>query len=157
MHDDLKTAVRDAFGTHQDMLADLVRIPSVSAAGFPSDEVRRSAAFIADMLVARGFSGVELLELDGAHPAVYGEIPGPDGAPTVLLYAHHDVQPPGPIEEWETGPFEPFVKDGRMYGRGANDDKGGIVMHLGSIDAHGGRPPVGIKIFIEGEEEVGSA
>lgn len=100
---------------------------------------------------------VELLELDGAHPAVYGHIPAPDGAPTVLLYAHHDVQPPGPIQEWETGPFEPFEKDGRIYGRGVSDDKSGVVMHLGAIRAFEGRPPVGVKMLLEGEEEIGSS
>lgn len=99
---------------------------------------------------------MRLLELEGAHPSVFGEIPGPEGAPTVLLYAHHDVQPPGPAEEWQSGPFEPFESGGRLYGRGVSDDKSGIVMHLGAIRALGGSAGVGIKVFIEGEEEVGS-
>lgn len=157
MHEDLRRTVHDDFDQLRDTLADLVRIPSVSASGYPADEVRRSAETIADLLRAEGFSDVDLLEVDGAHPAVYGHIPGPEGAPTVLLYAHHDVQPPGPAEEWETAPFEPFVRDGRLYGRGASDDKAGIIMHMGAVRAFGGRPPVGVKVFVEGEEEIGSA
>lgn len=157
MHDDLAARVHELFPSLIEMLAGLVRIPSVSAAGYPPDEVRRSAHHLAGLLEAHGFADVRLLELDGAHPAVYGEIAAPEGAPTVLLYAHHDVQPPGPAEEWRTGPFEPFVEDGRMYGRGASDDKGGVVMHLGAVAAFGGNLPVGVKVFVEGEEEVGSA
>ncbi len=138
-------------------LSDLVRIPSVSATGYPPEPMRQSAEAVASLLTKSGFGDVRLLELEGAHPAVFGHIPAPDGAPTVLLYAHHDVQPPGPAEEWTTGPFEPFVADGRLYGRGTSDDKGGLIMHLGAIRAHDGRPPVGVKVFVEGEEEVGSS
>ncbi len=139
------------------ILEDLVRIPSVSAPSYDPGAVRRSAEAVADLLRSVGCHDVRLLEIEGAHPAVYGEIPAPDGAPTVLLYAHHDVQPPGPAEEWRTGPFEPFTDGGRLYGRGASDDKAGIVMHLGALRAFEGRPPVGVKLLIEGEEEVGSA
>lgn len=156
MHDDLRTAVRDDFPHLKSVLSDLVRIPSVSADGYDPGEVRRSAGTLAEMLRTEGLQNVQLLELEGAHPAVFGEIPGPEGAPTVLLYAHHDVQPPGPAHEWETGPFEPFEKDGRLYGRGASDDKSGIIMHLGAIRAFGAGPPVGVKVFFEGEEEIGS-
>lgn len=157
MHGDLTARVHDLFPSLTEMLADLVRIPSVSAHGYPAEEVRRSAEHVAGILRDSGFSNVELLELEGAHPAVFGEIPGPEGAPTVLLYAHHDVQPPGPAEEWRTGPFEPFIADGRMYGRGVSDDKAGIVMHLGAVAAFDGKLPVGVKVFFEGEEEIGSA
>ncbi|MFP5332101.1 MAG: dipeptidase [Acidimicrobiia bacterium] len=152
------TATVDAnFDEMRSILEDLIRIPSVSAAGYPPAEVRRSAEHIAALLRAEGASDVRLLELEGAHPAVYGEVPGPDGAPTVLLYAHHDVQPPGPADEWETSPFDPFERDGRLYGRGASDDKSGVVMHLGTLRAFAGKPPATLKIFIEGEEEIGSA
>lgn len=138
-------------------LDQLIRIPSVSAPGYPASEVRRSAEFTADLLSRAGFAEVRLLEVDGAHPAVFAEIPAPEGAPTVLLYAHHDVQPPGPEDEWETEPFEPFVRDGRVFGRGSSDDKAGIIVHTGAIRALQGSPPVGVKVLVEGEEEIGSA
>lgn len=153
----LTAAVDDHFEEMRAVLEDLIRIPSVSAPGYPAAEVRRSAEHVADLLRAEGASGVRLLELEGAHPAIYGEVPGPEGAPTVLLYAHHDVQPPGPADEWETSPFEPFERDGRLFGRGSSDDKSGVVMHLGTLRAFGGTPPATLKIFIEGEEEIGSA
>ena len=153
----LSMAVDSQFGDMRSLLEDLVRIPSVSAAGYPAAEVRRSAEHIADLLRQEGASDVRLLEHEGAHPAVYGEVKGPEGAPTVLLYAHHDVQPPGPVDEWETSPFEPFERDGRLYGRGSSDDKSGVVMHLATLRAFAGNPPATLKIFIEGEEEVGSA
>lgn len=140
----------------RDELELLVRIPSVSAPGYPEAEVRRSADTVASLLSASGLDNVRLLEIDGAHPAVYGEILGPVDAPTVLLYAHHDVQPPGPDDDWDTTPFEPFERDGRVFGRGSADDKAGIVLHLASIRALGDDIPVTIKVFIEGEEEIGS-
>jgi len=156
MFDDLKSAITDLFPSMQSELEDLVRIPSVSAPGFDPDAVRRSAESTATLLSQAGLGGVRMLELDGAHPGVFGEIPAPANAPTVLLYAHHDVQPPGPADQWETSPFEPFIKEGRMYGRGTSDDKCGIIMHTAAVRAFDGRPPVGVKVFIEGEEEIGS-
>lgn len=157
MHDDLHSAVGADFSRITDELEQLVRIPSVSAPNYPSEEVRRSAELVASLMQVSGLDGVRLLEIDGAHPAVYGEKAGPPGAPTVLLYAHHDVQPPGPLDEWETPPFEPTERDGRLYGRGSADDKAGIVLHLASIRALGDELPVTVKVFIEGEEEIGSA
>lgn len=157
MHEDLRARVAEFFPRLKSTLADLVRIPSVSAPTYPSEPVRQSAQRVAELLTKAGCQDVQLLEHPGAHPAVFGQIPGPRNTPTVLLYAHHDVQPPGPAEEWETGPFEPFEKEGRLYGRGASDDKSGVIMHLGAIQAFDGQPPVGIKVFIEGEEEVGSS
>jgi len=156
MHEDLIAAVNDDFDRLRADLESLVRIPSVSAAGFDPNQVRRSAEAVRELFAAEGLANVQLLELDGAHPAVFGEIPAPPDAPTIMLYAHHDVQPPGPAEEWETPPFEPIARDGRLYGRGVSDDKSGVAVHLGAIRAHGGKPPVGVKVFVEGEEEIGS-
>ncbi len=155
MHDHLRAAVAAEMPQLKSLLSDLVRLESVSAPGYDPAKVREAAETIRDHLAANGFSNTRLLE-GGGHPAVFGEIPAPEGAPTLLLYAHYDVQPPGPIEDWETGPFEPFEQDGRLYGRGASDDKAGIVMHLGAIAAHGEGLPVGIQLFFEGEEEAGS-
>lgn len=156
MHDDLKAAVAADMPRLRELLATLVRMESVSADGYDPKGVRDAATAIVGILDEAGFQDARILESTKGHPAVFAEYPGPEGAPTVLLYAHYDVQPPGPIEEWETGPFEPFEKDGRLYGRGASDDKSGVVMHIGAIAAHGGELPVSVQLFLEGEEEAGS-
>lgn len=123
--------------------------------GYDPAIVRDSAEATRDVLREAGVEDARLLELDGGHPAVFGQLAGPDDAPTVLLYAHHDVQPEGPVDEWDTPPFEPVVKDGRLYGRGAADDKSGIVVHAAAIRAllAEGDLPVTIKVVVEGEEE----
>lgn len=156
MHEDLISKVASLFPRLQIDLEELIAIPSVSADGFDATYVRATATDVARRLEAVGFENVRLLEIDGAHPAVFGEIPAPKGQPTVLLYAHHDVQPPGPDEIWDTAPFVPTVVGGRLYGRGSADDKSGIIMHIGAVMAHDKRPPIGVKVFIEGEEEIGS-
>jgi len=156
MHDDLRAAVAADMPRLKDLLANLVRMRSVSAHGYEPAGVRESGETIVDMLGEAGFDNARLLESSSGHPAVFADLPTPDGAPTVLLYAHYDVQPTGPVEEWKTGPFDPVEKDGRIYGRGAADDKSGIVMHLGAIAAHGDSLPVGVQLFLEGEEEAGS-
>ena len=157
MHNDLTSAIDELFPALKSELEELVRVDSISAPGFDPGRVRYGAEVSAAQLERAGLEGVRLLEMDDSHPAVFAEIdpPGPD-APTVLLYAHYDVQPPGPAELWLTPPFEPTESRGRLYGRGTADDKVGIVIHTGAIRAHGGRPPVGVKVFLEGEEEVGS-
>jgi acetylornithine deacetylase/succinyl-diaminopimelate desuccinylase-like protein len=154
--DDLRAATEQAWPRVREDLERLVRIPSVSFEGFDPANVRSSAEATAEILEAAGLGGIRFLEIEGAHPAVHGEVPGPAGTPTVLLYAHHDVQPPGDEAEWVSPPFEPAERDGRLFGRGSCDDKAGVALHQSTLLAHGGRPPVGVKVFIEGEEEIGS-
>jgi acetylornithine deacetylase/succinyl-diaminopimelate desuccinylase-like protein len=156
MHDEaLRARIRDGMPGATQELERLVRIPSMGYRGYDPANVRASAETTRDILRDAGADDARLLELEGGHPAAFAEIPGPDGAPTVLLYAHHDVQPEGPLDQWDTPPFEPVVKDGRMYGRGAADDKSGIVAHAAAIRAllADGPPPVTIKVVVEGEEE----
>jgi acetylornithine deacetylase/succinyl-diaminopimelate desuccinylase-like protein len=138
-----------------DELATLVQIPSVGYEGYDPANVRASAEATARILRDAGLEEVELLELEGGHPAVFGWIAGPAGAPTVLLYAHHDVQPAADADAWDTAPFQPEIRDGRMYGRGTADDKCGIVIHAAAVRAllAEGQPPVTIKVVVEGEEE----
>jgi len=132
----------------------LTRIPSVSLDAFDQAHVERSAEAVADLLRAEGLD-VEIVR-EGGRPAVIGHRDGPPGSRTVTLYAHHDVQPPGDDALWETPPFEPTERDGRLYGRGAADDKAGVMAHVAALRAHGADLPVGVTIFVEGEEEIGS-
>ncbi len=144
---------------HLESLKNLTRIPSVSFSGYPPEEVQRSAQASAEWLRASGLDRVEIWELPGIHPCVYGEWLGAPGAPTVLLYAHHDVQPPLRQELWHSPAFEPTERDGRLYGRGSADDKAGIAVHAASIAAWlkgTGSLPVNVKVILEGEEEIGS-
>jgi cysteinylglycine-S-conjugate dipeptidase len=156
MTDDLRATVRDLMPALRSDLEDLVRIESVSADPERASEVWRSAEAVADLLRAEGFGSVDIVSADGGGPAVLGHKPGPEGAPTVLLYAHHDVQPENDHADWDSPPFEPTERNGRLYGRGAADDKAGIVAHLGALRVFGDDLPVTVKVIVEGEEEVGS-
>jgi acetylornithine deacetylase/succinyl-diaminopimelate desuccinylase-like protein len=152
---DLVEQVRDVLPSVRRDLEDLVRIESVWADPARRSEVQRSAQAVANLLAAAGFDDVEIVA-EGGGPAVIARYPAPPGAPTVLLYAHHDVQPEGDHSQWASPPFEPTERDGRLYGRGTADDKAGIATHLAAFRAHGGKPPVGVTVFVEGEEESGS-
>ena len=134
----------------------LVRIPSIWADPAHADDTRRSAEAVAALARDAGGQEVRLIAAEGGAPAVVAHWPAPPGAPTVLLYAHHDVQPTGGDDLWTTAPFEPTERDGRLYGRGAADDKAGVMTHLAVLRAYDGRPPVGVTLFVEGEEESGS-
>ena len=142
-------------------LENLVRIPGVSAPAFDPTQLERSAEAVAELLRGVGLPEVEIVRVTGPDgvpgaPAVLAHRPAPAGAPTVLLYAHHDVQPPGDENAWTSPAFEPTERDGRLYGRGAADDKAGIVAHLGALRVLGEDLGVGVTVFSEGEEEIGS-
>ena len=157
MSDDLRARVQDELPGIRRDLEDLVRIESVSADPARLGEVEKSAQRTAELFAAEGVDVEIVRAFDGAPPAVIGEKKGPEGSPTVLLYAHHDVQPENDHADWDSPPFEPTERGERLYGRGAADDKAGIVAHLGALRAHGDDLPVTVRLFIEGEEEVASA
>jgi acetylornithine deacetylase/succinyl-diaminopimelate desuccinylase-like protein len=152
---DLVERVREVLPSVRRDLEDLVRIESVWADPVRRPQVVRSAEAVAKLLSEVGFGDVRIVS-EGGAPAVIARHPAPPGAPTVLLYAHHDVQPEGDPTQWASPPFEPTERDGRLYGRGSADDKAGIATHLAAFRAHGGVPPVGVTVFVEGEEESGS-
>ncbi len=155
---ELADRVRDILPSVRSDLEDLVRIQSVWADPARRAEVHRSARAVAELFTGVGFDDVRIVS-EGGAPAVIARHPGPPGAPTVLLYAHHDVQPEGDHTQWHSPPFEPTERDGRLYGRGTADDKAGIATHLAAMRAFcssGGKPPVGVTVFVEGEEESGS-
>ena len=156
--DELRSRVSAELPRIRQDLEDLVRIESVSADPARAAEVQRSAEAVAELFRAEGFEDVQIVSAreDGRAPAVIARKPAPEGKPTVLLYAHHDVQPENDHAEWDSPPFEPTERDGRLYGRGAADDKAGIAAHLAAVRALGDDLGVGVTMFIEGEEEVGS-
>jgi len=153
---DVRAAVdRVLPGVTEDLIR-LARIPGIAFDGFDHAVVDQSAEAVARLLREAGMPDVRIVR-KGGQPAVIGRRPAPPGAPTVLLYAHHDVQPIGDRTQWRTEPFEPVEVDGRLYGRGCADDKAGIMAHLATLRAYGDDLPVGVVVFIEGEEEFGSA
>lgn len=140
-------------------LCDFLRIPSISTSPEHEGDVRKAAEFTADSLKRAGIEQVEVIPTE-RHPLVYGEWLGAPGAPTVLCYGHYDVQPPDPLEEWVSPPFEPTIRDGNLYARGSADDKGQFYTHIKAVEALRavqGTLPLNVKFLIEGEEEVGGA
>ena len=136
----------------------VLRIPSVSAQPAHRADMQRCAEHLAAELKSVGMTKAEVRPTRG-HPLVYAEWLGAPGKPTALIYGHYDVQPPDPLELWKTPPFEPVLRDGKLYARGAVDDKGQVYMHIKALEAHlkvNGQLPINVKMVIEGEEEVGS-
>src|ERR1700684_4066041 len=157
--DELRERVNALMPRAHDDLAELVACKSVAdPRQFPASECLKAAQLVIDKFADAGLRDTRLEETPDGHPAVYGQIPAPDGAPTILLYCHYDVQPPlDPTgTAWRTPPFELAEHDGRWYGRGAADCKGNIVMHLTALRALKGELAVGIKLIAEGSEELGS-
>jgi acetylornithine deacetylase/succinyl-diaminopimelate desuccinylase-like protein len=154
--DRLRAALAEQMPGVRADLERLVRIPSIAFDGFDHTHVARSAEVVADLLHGAGLPDVRVVRAGDGQPAVIGRRPAPPGAPTVLLYAHHDVQPVGDLSQWESDPFEPVERDSRLYGRGAADDKAGVMTHVSVLRAFGDDLPVGVVVFVEGEEEYGS-
>ncbi|MFF2632748.1 M20/M25/M40 family metallo-hydrolase [Microbacterium sp. NPDC058021] len=152
--DGLKDAAAGIMPEVIDRLENLVRIPSIAFPGFDPAPVHEMGAAVVALFEAAGIPGVRLLDVPDGYPCVYADVPGPEGAPTVLLYAHYDVQPAPESQNWSSDPFVPTTKDdGRIYGRGAADDKSGLVIHYATLKMLGAPLPCHLKILIEGEEE----
>src|SRR5262245_66663199 len=153
----LATAVDALMPQLKKDLIQLSRIPSISESSYPAKPIQDACALVSRLLKNAGLQNVKTLDLPETHPIVIGDIPAPPDAPTVLLYGHYDVVPPGDESKWTSPPFEPAQRDRAIYGRGVSDSKANVMAHVGALRAWGGKPPVGIKVVIEGMEEVGSA
>ncbi|MCK5456392.1 MAG: M20/M25/M40 family metallo-hydrolase, partial [Melioribacteraceae bacterium] len=139
-------------------LKEYIRIPSISTLKSSIPDIKKCRKFVADSLKKAGMKKVKIIPTSG-HPLVYGEWMGAPGKPTVLIYGHYDVQPVDPIELWKSPPFEPVIKSGKIWARGADDNKGQNFIHIKSVEAFlktTGKLPVNIKFLTEGEEEIGS-
>jgi acetylornithine deacetylase/succinyl-diaminopimelate desuccinylase-like protein len=155
--DDIGTGVEALMPWVVDGLCDLVRIPSVATEGFPPEPVLSAHDAVVRLLREAGVEQIDDLAIEGkTGPVVVGTVPGPPGAPTVLLYSHYDVVPAGDESLWDTPPFEPVEKDGAIYGRGTADSKANIMGILAALRVFDGRPPVTVRIVVEGQEEYGS-
>ncbi|MFA6093723.1 MAG: M20/M25/M40 family metallo-hydrolase [Elusimicrobiota bacterium] len=159
----IKNALRYA-EKHQEQavreLCELVKIPSCSFPGFPPAELTRAAHAVCGLMKKSGLEHVRFLQVPGAPPYVYADWLHASGKPTLLLYAHYDVQPVGNVKKWKSPPYKPTVRAGRLFGRGTADDKAGAVIHAASVAAYlktCGRLPLNVKILIEGEEECGGS
>ncbi|MBL1078219.1 M20/M25/M40 family metallo-hydrolase [Nocardia sp. 2] len=157
LRQDLRGTVDGLLPELKALLEQLVSIPSIAFPDYPREHVQRAHDLVADELRKSGVADLQVLTLPETAPVIYGRIPAPEGAPTVLLYGHYDVQPSGDESLWNTPPFTPTEQDGAIYGRGAADCKANVVAHIGALRAYGGKPPVGVTIVIEGQEEYGSA
>lgn len=143
---------------HLEQLKDFLRIPSISALSEHKPDMQKAAEWLKDSFHQAGLENLSIDETEG-HPVVYGDWLHAEGKPTILFYGHYDVQPVDPVNLWESGPFEPEVRDNKLYARGASDDKGQVFMHVKAVEAlmnENGSLPVNVKFIIEGEEEIGS-
>jgi acetylornithine deacetylase/succinyl-diaminopimelate desuccinylase-like protein len=143
---------------HLEELNDFLRIPSISALSEHKTDMQQAAEWLVNSLTKAGLENVAIDETDG-HPVVYADWLHAEGKPTILVYGHYDVQPVDPLELWDSAPFEPEVRDNKLYARGASDDKGQVFMHIKAVEAlmkESGSLPVNVKFLIEGEEEIGS-
>ncbi|MBL7685598.1 MAG: M20/M25/M40 family metallo-hydrolase [Deltaproteobacteria bacterium] len=151
--------LEDHFDAFTEQLIDYAKIESVSFPGYPPEPVEAAARWTAEKMKSLGLENVQILKMEGAHPYVYGDWLKAPGKPTLLLYGHHDVQPPGRDSHWQSPPFQPTLREGRLYGRGVADDKAGVLMHLAALEAYfktAKSLPLNVKVIIEGEEETGS-
>jgi len=150
--------INSNFDFYIEELKDFLRIQSISTLPEHKNDMQTAAEFVAKKIKDAGISKVEIYQTEG-HPVVYAEWLGAPGKPTVLIYGHYDVQPADPIELWNTDPFEPLIKDNKIFARGATDDKGQMYVHIKSVESFFkvyGNLPVNVKFLIEGEEEIGS-
>ncbi len=154
---DVAAQVRDLMPGVIADLEELIAIPSIAFPGYDEAPVNRMAETMVQKFRDAGFDDARLMDVPTGYPPIYGELKGPEGAPVVVMYAHYDVQPAHPAQGWKTDPWTPTRgEDGRIYGRGAADDKSGLVTHLGTLRALRGKPPVTIRLIIEGMEETES-
>jgi acetylornithine deacetylase/succinyl-diaminopimelate desuccinylase-like protein len=155
--DGVRTAAQAMLPDILQQLDRMVAVPSVAFPGYPPEPVHEMAATVLELFQAAGISNAALQDVPDGYPPIYGVLEGPPGSPVVVLYAHYDVQPAPPEQGWTSDPWTPTRKeDGRIYGRGAADDKGGLAIHLGTLRHFGGSPPCTIKLIVEGMEETSS-
>lgn len=158
MQETIKQFLEQERERHLEEIKEFIRIPSVSASSLHKNDMRKAADWLAERLKQAGLEHVQVLETEG-NPVVYGDWLHAPGKPTALVYGHYDVQPADPLEQWETPPFEPVIRDNRLYGRGATDDKAQLYTQVVAVEAYlkaTGSLPVNIKFCIEGEEEIAS-
>jgi len=154
----VETYLQENEPRYSDELLDFLRIPSISALPERADDVRRAAQWVAERLTAAGLDNIQILPT-GGHPVVYADWLHAPGRPVVMIYGHFDVQPADPLALWTSPPFEPMIRDDRVYARGASDDKGNMLIPILAVEAllqTEGALPVNVKFFLEGQEEIGS-